>query len=225
MVNNNDNTSPGNETNAGEAKQERQQENDRKKKICVEYDGKNYIVKNEGDEAPMYESHDKEATVDFARKVAEEHNVEMVIDDRVNEAAEREEREEARKEERREENRDDKRETSSRDRSSRGRDRDGRKGDRAEMRRYEENRSEDGPRNVLVEDDGKYYIVRNEGDSARLYESEDKEATIDFARKMAKEHEVDLIVLDRDRYVRLEEKYNNGRQDEARKENKEGKRD
>lgn len=182
-----------------EAKHERQQESDKKRNVLVEYDGENYQVKNEGDEKPIYESHDRLATIEFAKKIAEEHNIDMIISDHAKEA-ERKEKEESKRNsdregEKRHEHRSEKRHE-----------------ERREKRRYEERETE-GPRNIIVEDDGRYYIVRNEGDRAKLYESKDKEATLDFARKVAKDHEVDLIVLDRHRHVRLEEKYSSDQEE------------
>lgn len=191
------------------AKQERQQESETKRTILVDFAGKYFTVMNEGDEKPMYESEDGDATIEFARKVAEEHNVDVVISDRVKEGmkkqAQEAERDLDRKEER--ELRDEERERRDEERRNEG-------------RRYEE-RDTEGPRNVIVDDDGKYYIVRNEGDRAKLYESQDKEATLDFARRMAQEHEVDLIVLDRDRRVRLEEKHS--KKDDDRQQSEERK--
>jgi len=166
---------------AEEAKHERQQPNGNKKNIYVEFTGKYYIVKNEGDAAALYESEDKEASLDFANKVAEEHNVKVILDERI-----------------------DKEEDKSDQPAGEGRREHG------EKRRYRERREdEEGPRNVIIEDDGKYYIVRNDGDKAKLYESRDKKASLDFARKVAKDHEVDLVMLDRDSYIVLEESYNN----------------
>jgi hypothetical protein len=192
---NNENTNSNDmPLDAESAKQERQQESDTKKNLRMEYDGKYFQVMNEGDEKPMYESEVGDATMEFAQKVAEEHNVDLVISDRVKEALKRQQEEESASHDR-EGERHESRSESERHES------------RNEGRRYEE-RDTEGPRNVIVEDDGRYYIVRNEGDRAKLYESRDKDATLDFARKMAQEHEVDLIVLDRDRRVQLEEQYN-----------------
>lgn len=167
------------------AKQERQQDNGKKKSVCVECDGENYRVKNEGDESYLYESQDKEATLDFARKLAEEHNVDMIVDDRVNEDRSGDDRKERMDDSSGEESR--------------------------EGQKFREDRGEnEGPRNILVEEEGRYYVVRNEGDHAKLYESTDKEATIEFARKVAESHGIDLLVIDRDKRVVTEEKYSNG---------------
>ena len=177
-----------NDHTAEQAKQERQQPSDSKKNIYVEFTGKYYIVKNEGNESAMYESEDREATLDFANKVAEEHNVKVILDERIGE----------------EDNRSP--ET-------------GEGHGRAERRRYDEREeNEEGPRKVIIEDDGRYYIVRNDGDKAKLYESKDKEASLDFARKVASDHGVDLVMLDRDKYIVLEESYSNGSADSNREE-------
>lgn len=173
------------------AKQERQQENGYKRNVIVEFTGKYFMVKNEGDDRPIYESETGEATLEFAKKIADEHNVELIISDRAKEGLMKQ-KEEAEQERNRKNNT--------------------RSGKREDRRRGE--RKTEGPRSIVVEDDGKYYIVRNEGDRAKLYESQDKEATLEFARKMAQQHEVDLIMMDRDRRVVLEEKYNNVRQEE-----------
>lgn len=181
---------------AEEAKQERQQPNGNKKNIFVEFTGKYYIVKNEGDEATLYESEDKEASLDFANKVAEEHNVKVILDERIKKDEGRSDRPAERK---------------SRHRKEKHR----------YEGKYEEKEGEEGPRNVIVEDDGKYYIVRNEGDRAKLYESEEREASLDFARKMAKDHAVDLVMIDRDRYVVFEESYKDSDTEEEQEQDRE----
>ena len=175
---------------AEQAKQERQQQSESKKDIYVEFTGKYYIVKTQGDSSAMYESEDKEATLDFANKVAEEHNVKVILDERIETEA----------------SRDEERKPAEGERSR----------EHSERRRHEERREdEEGPRSVIIEDDGRYYIVRNDGDRAKLYESKDKEASLDFARKVAQDHQVDLIMLDRDRYVIMEEKYSDGREEQG----------
>lgn len=181
---------------AEEAKHERQQPNGNKKNVYVEFTGKYYIVKNEGDEAALYESEDKEASLDFANKVAEEHNVKVILDERIE--------------------KDDRNHKPVKGKRAK---------DRSERRRYEERREdEEGPRDVIIEDDGRYYIVRNDGDRAKLYESEDKEASLDFARKVAADHEVDLIMLDRDRYIVLEESYNRETKEQQQQDEKTGRK-
>jgi REP element-mobilizing transposase RayT len=176
---------------AEEAKQSRQQPNDNKKNVHVRYTGKYYIVQNDGDDAVLYESEQKEASLDFAQKVADEHNVEVVLDGRMGEDEDKSDRPGG--EERK---------------------------DHSERRRHEERKDDaEGPRNVLIEDDGKYYIVRNDGDRAKLYESEDKEASLDFARKVAKDHQVDLVMIDRDGYIILEERYNGNGEARDKREN------
>lgn len=180
------------------AKQERQQDNGKKKRVCVECDGDTYRVKNEGDDAHLYESHDKEATLDFAQKLAEEHNVEMVVDDRLKD------------------DREDRNSNEDRDSVKASADKEDSSGEESrEGKRFREDRSEnEGPRNILVEEEGRYYVVRNEGDHAKLYESTDREATIEFARKVAESHGIDLLVIDRDKRVVTEEKYTNESEDD-----------
>jgi ribosomal protein L10 len=47
---------------------------------------------------------------------------------------------------------------------------------------------------ILVINDREAWIVRTENDSAVLFSSEDKNAAIDFANQMGKEHKVDVKI-------------------------------
>lgn len=103
-----------------------------------------WIVKNEGDSAVLFSASEKEKAVKFAKGMAKEHEIKLVVYD-------------------------------------------------DEKKKQEKVQTEKEPV-IYVEKEGEDWVVRNEGDSATLFRASDKEASLKFAKEMAKNHEVKLVV-------------------------------
>lgn len=64
------------------------------------------------------------------------------------------------------------------------------------MSEEHDTRSELPAKKVVLEKDRDGWIVRNQGDSAILYSSSEREPALNFAQDMAEKHELDLDIKD-----------------------------
>jgi hypothetical protein len=111
--------------------------------VCVEPDGDEWVVYNEGDSAVLFSAREKEDAVKFATEMSKQHEIKLRIADD-GDAPQRADKEEALR--------------------------------------------------VNVEHRDGMWVVKNDGDSAILFSSEDKDPALKFAQQMAEKHEIDLHV-------------------------------